>query len=385
MRDLKPTLGVVLVASLVLSAPLYGQRGSTDIPQTAIDAKPDPMKMAEEQEHTIKVRVNEVIVPVTVLNSKGEMIFDLKKDNFHIYDDGVEQTIEQFDLGGDSLAVALVLETSSHIQMMAPTIRRMGSVFTETVMALEGRAAVITYGSTVDVRQPFTQDHDAIERSISKVEFNASEMRLYDAMSTAVGLLKMEPPNFRRVILIVGESQDQSSDSKLGLVLREVQLANISIYAVGPSSTAADLRYGTNGTSTVPFPKSLPAHTEAPPRSPSRDARFDVLTPAIWLLTRGTNEIKNHQLEVAAASTGGVHYRVFSDSTVQSAIDKIGGEIHAQYILSYTPNAGVSPGFHKINVTVMRPKAIVRTRPGYFIESLRDSSQDAAYTPIIII
>ena len=274
MRDLKPTLGVVLVASLVLSAPLYGQRGSTDIPQTAIDAKPDPMKMAEEQEHTIKVRVNEVIVPVTVLNSKGEMIFDLKKDNFHIYDDGVEQTIEQFDLGGDSLAVALVLETSSHIQMMAPTIRRMGSVFTETVMAQEGRAAVITYGSTVDVRQPFTQDHDAIERSISEVEFNASEMRLYDAMSTAVGLLKMEPPNFRRVILIVGESQDQSSDSKLGLVLREVQLANISIYAVGPSSTAADLRYGTNGTSTVPFPKSLPAHTRGTAAQPIEGCPF---------------------------------------------------------------------------------------------------------------
>jgi VWFA-related protein len=301
------------------------------------------------------------------------MIFDLKKDNFHIYDDGVEQVIEQFDIGGDRLAVALVMETSSHIQMMSPAIRGMGTVFTETVMALEGRAAVITYDSTVEVRQPFTEDHDAVERAISKVEFNASEMRLYDAMSTAVDLLKMQPPNFRRVILIVGESQDQSSDSKLGLVLREVQLANISIYAVGPSSTAADLRYGTNGTSTVPFPKSLPAHTEAPPRSPSRDARFDVLTPAIWLLTRGTNEIKNHQLEVAAASTGGVHYRVFSDSTIQSAIDKIGGEIHAQYILSYTPNAGVSPGFHKINVTVMRPKAIVRTRPGYFLSGVPDS------------
>src|SRR6202035_3828207 len=140
MRDLKPTLGVVLVASLVLSAPLYGQRGSTDIPQTAIDAKPDPMKMAEEQEHAIKVRVNEVIVPVTILDSKGEMIFDLAKDRFHIFDNGAEQTIEHFALGGEPLAVALVIETSSHIQMMAPAVRGMGSVFTESVMALQGKA-----------------------------------------------------------------------------------------------------------------------------------------------------------------------------------------------------------------------------------------------------
>jgi VWFA-related protein len=304
------------------------------------------------------------------------MIFDLTKDNFHIFDNGVEQSVEQFDLGGDSLAVALVIETSSHIQMMAPAIHRMGSVFTETVMALEGRAAVITYDSAVEVQQPFTQDHDAIERAIGKVDFKEPDMRLYDAMSAATGLLKAQPSNFRRVMLIIGESQDHSSGSKLGLVLREVQLGNISIYAVGPSSTAADLRYGTNGSSRVPLPKSLPpTSTQQPGRTILGNTPFDVLTPAIWLLTRGTNEIKDHQLEVAAASTGGVHYRALSDRTIESAIDKIGGEIHAQYILSYTPTTEVSPGFHKINVTVVRPKAIVRTRPGYFIDSVPDSSQ----------
>jgi VWFA-related protein len=315
-----------------------------------------------------------VLVPVTVLNSKGEMIFDLAKDNFHIYDNGAEQTIEQFDIGGDKLAVALVIETSSHIQMMAPAIRGMGSVFTETVMALEGRAAVITYDGTVEVRQPFTEDHDAIESAIKKVEFKTPEMHLYDAMSTAVGLLKMQPPSFRRIMLILGESQDQSSDAKLGLVLREVQLANISIYAVGPSSTAADLRYGTNGSSTVPLPKGFPpSSTQAPPRSAMGESYFDLLTPAIWLLSRGTNEIKNHQLEVAVASTGGVHYRALGDRSIQSALDKIGGEIHAQYILSYTPNVEGPPGFHKITVAVERLKVIVRTRPGYFIDGPPDS------------
>jgi VWFA-related protein len=376
MRNVRRTGGVILFASLVFSTPARGQKDLTAPLQPKLGAQAEKNAATEEQEHAIKVRVNEVIVPVTILDSKGRMIFNLTKDNFHIFDNGVEQSIEQFDLGGDSLAVALVMETSSHIQMMAPAIRGMGSVFTETVMALEGRAAVITYDSTVDVRQPFTQDHDAIERAISKADFKAPEMRLYDAMSTAVRLLKVQPSSFRRVMLIVGESQDHSSDSKLGLVLREVQLTNISIYAVGPSSTAADLRYGANGTSTVPLPKSLPpTHTEAPARDPMGRPHFDVLTPAIWLLTRGTNEIKNHQLEVAVASTGGVHYRALSDRTIQSAIDKIGGEIHAQYILSYTPRAEGSPGFHKIDVTVSRPNTFVRTRPGYFIEDVPDSSE----------
>ena len=66
----------------------------------------------EGQDHAIKVRVSEVIVPVTILNSKDEMILDVTKDKFHIFDNGVEQTIEQFDIGGEPLAVALVMETS---------------------------------------------------------------------------------------------------------------------------------------------------------------------------------------------------------------------------------------------------------------------------------
>jgi hypothetical protein len=52
---------------------------------------------------------------------------------------------------------------------------------------------------------------------------------------------------------------------------------------------------------------------------------------------RGTNEIQNHQLEVAAAATGGVHYRALRDSTIRSALDRIDAEPHAQYILTYLP------------------------------------------------
>src|ERR1700680_1849071 len=101
MRNLGTTVGTVLFASLVFGAPAYSQKVPSGPPQPAPSAKPERMVTAEEQEHAIKVRVNEVIVPVTILNSKGEMIFGLTKSNFHIFDNGVEQNIEQFDLGGD--------------------------------------------------------------------------------------------------------------------------------------------------------------------------------------------------------------------------------------------------------------------------------------------
>ena len=262
---------LLLLLTVLPASSLHGRaqnrglsRGPSAEPQTI-----EP-PLAKNQ---IRVHANEVIAPVTVTDKKGELVLDLAQTDFHVFENGVEQTIDYWDLGGDSLAVALVIETSSHIQAMMPVIHSLGSIFTETVMALNGEAAVITYDATVDVRQPFTQDHDAVEKAISKVEFVAPEMKLYDAMAASVQLLKARPSTRRRIMLIVGESQDYSSEVKLGQVLRDAQLANITIYAVGPSSATADLRYGTLGLSggnklpPIKLAKHLPPiSTQAPPR-----------------------------------------------------------------------------------------------------------------------
>jgi VWFA-related protein len=336
-------------------------------------------------QNKIRVQTNEVVAAVSVFDKRGDLVLDLAQNDFHVFDNGVEQTIDHWDMGGNPLAVALVLETSSHIKMMAPTIHGMGSIFTETVMAMNGEAAVITYDSTVEVRQEFTEDHDDVARAIAEVGFEAPEMRLYDAMAEAVELLKTRPVRYRRVMLIVGESQDIASDAKLGLVLRDAELANISIYAVGPSSTSADLRFGTTGLNSgdklppIELPKPLPSiSTHGPGEDPSHRPYFDLVTPAVWLVTRGTNEIKNHQLEVAAAATGGVHYRAIRDRAVRSALDRIGSELHAQYVLSYRPSAAEqTAGFHDVKVTVARPDVTVRTRPGYFLVAASDANAPA--------
>jgi VWFA-related protein len=346
---------------------------------TPAAAAQTPSQTPSQAQNKIQVHTEEVIAPVTVLDKQGGPVLDLTQKDFRVFDNGVEQTIDHWDLGGDPLAVALVIETSSHIEMMAPVIRSMGSIFTETVMALNGEAAVITYDSTVDVRQAFTHDHDDVQQAIAQVKFVAPEMRLYDAMAEAVEQLKTRPLNYRRVMLIVGESQDLASDAKLGLVLREAQLANIAIYAIGPSSTSADLRFGDQGLNSgdklppIELPKPLPSiSSHGPGEDKIHRPYWDYMTVAVWLVTRGTNEIKNHQLAVAAAATGGVHYRALRDSTARTALDQIGSELHAQYIVSYAPSGERSAGFHTIKVTVTRPDVTVRTRLGYFVAARGD-------------
>jgi VWFA-related protein len=291
---------------------------------------------------TVRVVTNEVIVPVTVADPAGDFVLDLSQDDFHVFDDGIEQSIEHWDLGGDPLAIALVIETSSRPHALIPEIRSLGSIFTETVMALDGEAAVLTYNSKVDVREFFTDDHDAVERAIKSVDAEDSHMHLYDAMARAVEMLKAQDMR-RRIMLIVGESRDDGSEANFGAIVRDAQFANISIYAVGPSSAARDFL---------------------------EDAPDLWAAPAIFLLQQGINRRKGHDLEVAAIATGGIHYTTTRAAALRDATDRIGGELHAQYIIGYQPNSERAPGFHSIAVKVSRANVVVRTRPGYYVAQL---------------
>src|ERR1700733_11427942 len=69
----------------------------------------DPQAAPQVAQNEIKVRANEVIVPVTALDKRGEPVLDLSQADFHIFDDGVEQKIDRWDFDGDPLAVALLI------------------------------------------------------------------------------------------------------------------------------------------------------------------------------------------------------------------------------------------------------------------------------------
>jgi hypothetical protein len=144
-----------------------------------------------------------VIVPVTVTDASGEFVLDLSEKDLHVFDDGVEQTIDYWNVGGDPIAIVLVLETSTRLHEMIPVIHGLGSILGETVMFLNSEAAVITYDSTVEQRQPFTQDSQAVKDAIAAVKFEAPERMLYDGMNLAVQMLEAESPKWRRVILVV--------------------------------------------------------------------------------------------------------------------------------------------------------------------------------------
>lgn len=322
----------------------------------------------------IRVRVNEVTAPVTVRGGDGEMVFDLAQKDFRIFDNGTEQKINQFDLGGDPLAIVLVVETSSRIEPLLPAVMRTGIVFSQTVMARSGQAAVVGFDDTVNTLAKFTNDGDAIEKVIGHLREGTSGALLYDAMARGVSLLDEQPPARRRIMLVLAEAQDTGSDSKLGEVLRKAQLANVTIYSIGLSSMAATLRskpdptppvqIGPPGTFPVPTPNGMPQTPEVE-RQMQEGADLGAL--AIWLVKTGMNALGPNALAVASKATGGLNVKTMKDRSIEKAIDEIGGELHAQYTLGYKPTGDDPVGYHDIRVVVDRPGVSVRTRPGYYV------------------
>ncbi len=88
---------------------------------------------------------------------------------------------------------------------------------------------------------------------------------------------------------------------------------------------------------------------------------------AVWLIETGKNAIGPNALAVASKSTGGLNIHTVKDRSIERAIDAIGGELHAQYTVGYTPRANADSGYHEIKVTVDRTDVTVRTRPGYYL------------------
>lgn len=345
-------------------------------PGAPIQQPPPQPKQARPggQAPQIRVRVSLVNTPVTVRDAKGEMVLDLAASDFSVFDNGVEQRIDHFDLGGDPLSLVLAFETSSRVEALLPAVRKSGILFGQAVLGQTGEAAVIGFHDSIETLLPFTKDAESIEKSIEKLRLGTSGARLYDALSLAVGMLRNRPADRRRVILVVSEAVDTGSEDKLGAVLREAQLANITIYTVGLSTTAAALRNPPKQTlppsATPPGTFGLPP-TPGIPQTPTTEAQrhgnIDILGLAIWLIQRAQNGLQETSLEVAAIATGGMNISTFRDRSIEQAIDAIGGELHAQYSLTYTPQGTNPTGYHEIKVQVSRAGLNVRARPGYYL------------------
>lgn len=358
----------IIVLALLIPCAAFAQAPPGPLP-------PKPGTQIQQQPPAIRVRVDLVTAPVTVRDAAGELVIDLDKNDFRVFDNNVEQRILDFDLGGDPLSVVVAIEASSRIEALLPAVRKTGIMVTQAVLGETGEAAVVVFDDDIKFVQPFTTNSDAIEKSIAGFRMGTSGSLLYDTMARGVSLLSERPAGRRRVLLVMSEAADTGSEAALGEVLRQAQLSNVTIYSVGLSTTAAQLRaqpqqrgpspIAPEGTYPIPPRPGVP---QTPTTEQQQRGNIDLLALAVWVVQTLARTAGDNSLEVATVATGGLHISTFKDSSIETALAKIGAELHAQYTLSYRPTGTDPTGYHEIKVQIARRRGLsARSRPGYFV------------------
>lgn len=350
------------------------------VPEGPMTPQPGMVIQKAPSEKIIKLRSILVNTPVIVRDTGGEMVHNLEVSDFRITDNGVEQKITHFDLGGYPISLVVLVETSSRVEAQLPELRKTGILLTQAVTGPTGETAIVAFNDAVEKLQDFTTNGDAVERAMSQLKEGMSGAKLYDAMALGVEMLSGRPEvsatdlGHRRVMLVVAEAHDEGSEAKLGEVLRQAQLENITIYAVGLSNTRALLQKkpeykrppnpAPDGTFGLP---PRPGTVQTPSTENERYGNMDLMALAAWLVQHVKDRITSQALEVAATATGGAHFGTWKDRSIEKAMDEIGGELHSQYTLTYSPSGAPTDGYHEINVNVDRKDLTVRARPGYYV------------------
>ena len=288
-----------------------------------------------QQPGVIKVDVNLVHIIATVKNQAGELVGNLEKGDFEIYDNDARQEVAVFEhQTGQTLSVALMIDTSGSTAKELKYEADASSRFLSALLD-EGNAAdaVSLYTFNYQVRQElgFTRDHRALAARLKLLHGQAGTA-LYDAL--VFGARDLEPRDGRKVIVVVTDGGNTFSKFTIDDALEASHMADAVIYSV------------------VVMPITNPA---------------------------GRNTGGEHALQILAERTGGKIFFPASGPELDKVFSQIIRELRTQYLLGFYPrNVPLNKNpFHKLEIKVKNPDLRVSARNGYYGEVERAGSGSA--------
>jgi Ca-activated chloride channel family protein len=315
-------------------------------PQSQPSAPPQTQQQPPAQvgrEGAIISNVNLVEVLFSVVTKRQKLITDMNQQDFKVFDDGVEQEITSFSQPTDlPLRIGMVLDTSNSIRERLQFEQDAAINFLFNALRRnKDQAFLMTFDDGAQIIKDFTGDTGDLRDTILKQRAGGGTS-LYDAVYAASDhLLKHSPlppgPNsdVRRVLVVISDGDDNSSNRSRGESVEMSQRAGVIIYSI---STSTDW---------------VSAEDE---KDPSKRIERK------YLKTEG-----DQVLDQLALETGGRSFFPLKvDDLGQSFLD-IGDELRHQYALAYSP-AGRAPDgkYHTIKIQTDRKDVIVRARKGYY-------------------
>lgn len=343
--------------------------------------------IAAAQEPRFGAQSRLVLVPATVTLGNGKPVDGLEAADFTVLDNGHPQkaTVDMIATGVAPIALIVAIQAAGISKPVLEKVEKIGAMIQPLVTGERGCAGVVAFSDRITWIQECTRDGDLLANAFERIHPGAAKSaRMLDAASQAIERLKPHADS-RKVLLLISESRDRGSETELDQVLLAAQSSGVTVYAATYSAilTAFTTKSSATGEPQLPKPPQKPSDqtgtiTGGPPacgpygcpapQLPPPEQRVD-LFGAIGEFSRLG---KKNTAQALTAATGGAAFSFARMKGLEDAIQKLGAELHSQYLLSFTPDDR-SPGYHRLDVRVSRDGTHVRARPGYW--SIQDVIQ----------
>jgi VWFA-related protein len=392
-------MGLALGICIVSATPAFAQSaaptgaataGEENAKSEATGAQSAATQQAPSQAgQTLKVATNFVLVPALVKDKSGEVVFSLRAEDFVLTDNGVPQVLRlEEDTDASPVAVVVIVQNGG---LGADHLRDYGdlnAVLDAVIGGVEHRVAVVSFDSTPALANIFTTDTDQAARMIANLQPGDGGAAILEALKFGIDLLRRQPPEYRRVVLLCSETIDSGSKVSLADAIRAVDDTNTAIYSFGFSSTKAavaheaaklprpggseygDTPYGPGGCMSHDPGADPDAHGNR--RVQALDCASDLLPPirlARMAYVAAKDGLQRNVPEAVAQLTGGEYLTFKNGTTLVRDLIVISNDVPNYYVLSFRPQAPMA-GLHALQVTVKgRPDLEVRARKAYWVDA----------------
>lgn len=317
-----------------------------------------PAQVARAQDNpdeTVKIDTSLVQLNVGVVDRQGRSITNLSANDFAVYEEGVRQTIQNFEPATAPFSLVLLLDLSGSTSSYRPTLKQAAIRFLDA-LSPQDRVAVIAFNDKVKTLAGFTTDLSKAAFAIHYAPDEKGNTEFYKALNYSLEQLGKEQ-NRRKAIVVLTDGMDTQLRRADGMGVGNAQTNDAALAAIKPETSAAlmSVLNAADRQGVTIYPLALPSG------DPKRIADPNPKQVAVYTFARA-------RLQALADRTGGRLNEIRRLEDLGYLYAEVAADLRTLYTITYRP-AGAPPrsqSWRAIRIEVARPELVARTRPGYF-------------------
>lgn len=325
-----------------------------------------------EDDEIIRVETNLVTFPVSVLDRDGRFISGLQKQDFQIFENGVEQKIEEFASVQQPFTVILLIDVSPSTQFQIEEIHEAAISFVDELRG-DDKVMVIAFDERVNILSQPTNNRAALRSAIRRAQFGDGTS-LYEAVDYVINRELRKIEGRKAVVLFTDGVDTTSRRANYQSTLRSTEETDALFYPIRYDTSEA--MGGTGGGYPQPVPQRRGGGNRR--RGGIGGILDDILNGGIVIGggypggggSAGSSQAEyatgKKYLEELARNSGGRKFE--ASNNLIAAFSGIAEELRRQYSLGYYPEQTGQVGERRqIRVRVKRANVAVRAKTSYIV------------------